>query len=71
MMADVVQSEIQQQAADQVSISNSITSLRLLDKLDWREFVESTSVVESILRQIPRRFTGEWILPRGISIATQ
>src|SRR6185295_14966185 len=53
MMADVVQNEIQQQAADQVSISNSITSLRLLDKEDWREFVEATSVVESILRQDP------------------
>jgi cyclic beta-1,2-glucan synthetase len=53
IMADVVQSEIQQQAADQVSISNSITSLRLLDKEDWREFVESASVVENILRQDP------------------
>ena len=55
IMADVVQSEIQQQAADQVSIRNSITSLRLLDKEDWREFVESTSVVEAILRQDPAR----------------
>ena len=53
MMADVVQSEIQQQAADQVSISNSITSLRLLGKVDWRDFVESTSIVEKILRQDP------------------
>jgi cyclic beta-1,2-glucan synthetase len=53
IMADVVQSEIHQQAADQVSIRNSITSLRLLDKEDWREFVESTSVVEGMLRQDP------------------
>jgi hypothetical protein len=58
-MADVVQSEIQQQAADQVSIRNSITSLRLLDKEDWREFVESTSIVEGILRQDPARVYAE------------
>jgi cyclic beta-1,2-glucan synthetase len=59
IMADVVQSEIQQQAADQVSIRNSITSLRLLDKEDWREFVESTSIVEGILRQDPARVYAE------------
>ena len=35
----------QQQAADQVSISNSIGSLRFLGALDWREFVESMSYV--------------------------
>src|SRR5260370_41034103 len=33
----LVQSEIQQQAADQVSISNSIGSLRFLGAMDWRE----------------------------------
>ena len=43
----------QQQAADQVSISNSIGSLRLLSTLDWREFVEAMSVVESTLRRDP------------------
>jgi cyclic beta-1,2-glucan synthetase len=42
----LVQSENQRQAADQVSISNSIGSLRVLGAIDWREFVESTSVVE-------------------------
>jgi cyclic beta-1,2-glucan synthetase len=46
----LVQSEIQQQAADQVSISNSIGSLRFLGAMDWREFVESMSVVEQMLR---------------------
>ena len=39
----------QQQAADQVSISNSIGSLRFLSSLDWREFVESMSHVEKVL----------------------
>jgi cyclic beta-1,2-glucan synthetase len=43
----------QQQAADQVSISNSIGSLRFLGALDWREFVESMSHVEQILHEDP------------------
>jgi cellobiose phosphorylase len=49
----MVQLESQQQAADQVSISNSIGSLRLLGSTDWREFVENLSVVEQRLRQDP------------------
>ena len=48
-----VQSENQQQAADQVSISNSIGSLRFLEAMDWREFVETMSVVEQKLREDP------------------
>ena len=48
---ELVQLENQKQAADQVSISNSITSLRFLNTTDWREFVEDTSIVEKILRQ--------------------
>ncbi len=49
----LVQSENQQQAADQVSISNSIGSLRFLATMDWREFVETMSVVEQTLRADP------------------
>ena len=49
----LVQSENQQQAADQVSISNSIGSLRFLATMDWREFVETMSVVEQTLRAGP------------------
>jgi cellobiose phosphorylase len=49
----MVQSENQQQAADQVSISNSIGSLRVLGAIDWRDFVENTSIVERILREDP------------------
>ncbi|MBC7514035.1 MAG: cyclic beta 1-2 glucan synthetase [Herminiimonas sp.] len=45
----LVQQEVQQQAADQVSVSNSIGSLRFLGAMDWREFVENMSVVEAIL----------------------
>jgi cyclic beta-1,2-glucan synthetase len=47
----MVQQETQQQAANQVSISNSMGSLRFLGSLDWREFVESNSLVEQILRE--------------------
>ena len=48
-----VQIDAQQQAADQVSIGNSIGSLRLLSATDWREFVESMSHVEHILSEDP------------------
>ncbi|HEX5463901.1 MAG TPA: glycosyltransferase family 2 protein, partial [Burkholderiales bacterium] len=49
----LVQMENQQQAIDQVSVSNSIGSLRLLSAMDWREFVETMSVVEQTLRRDP------------------
>jgi len=49
----LVRSENQQQAADQVSISNTIGSLRFLGAMDWREFVETMSVVEQTLREDP------------------
>src|SRR5512137_2968318 len=49
----LVQSENQHQAADQVSISNSISSLRFLGAADWRAFVEAKSAVERILRADP------------------
>src|SRR5258706_9222781 len=52
-IAQLVQSENQQQAADQVSISNSIGSLRLLAATNWHAFVESMSVVERTLREDP------------------
>ncbi len=48
---DLINEENQKQAADQVSISNSINSLRLLSSMDWRNFVESHSIVEQILRE--------------------
>ena len=48
-----IQAEIGQQAADQVSISNSIGSLRFLGTMDWQEFVETMSAVEQTLRMDP------------------
>ncbi|MDI1303174.1 MAG: glucoamylase family protein [bacterium] len=45
--------ESQQQAADQVSISNTIGSLRSLAAVDWGVFVEKMSFVEHALREDP------------------
>ncbi len=50
---ELVRSENQQQAADQISISNSIGSLRSLGAMDWREFVEAMSQMERTLAQDP------------------
>jgi len=49
----LVQLEAQHQAAEQVSVSNSIGSLRLLAATDWRDFVEKLSTVERTLRDDP------------------
>jgi hypothetical protein len=49
----LVKFEAQAQAAAQVSVSNSIGSLRLLASMDWREFVETLSKVEQVLRDDP------------------
>jgi cyclic beta-1,2-glucan synthetase len=48
---ELVQQENQKQAADQVSVRNSIGTLRFLGANDWREFVETLSSVEQVLRQ--------------------
>ena len=45
--------ENQQQAADQVSVSNSIGSLRFLGTMDWRTFVETLSMVNQTLAEDP------------------
>jgi cellobiose phosphorylase len=55
----LMQRAAQEQAADQVSIGNSIGSLRLLGALDWRTFVETHSLVEHLLRGYPRSAFGE------------
>jgi len=51
--AALIQQENESQAADQVSISNSISSLRFLNTTNWRDFVEQTSITEKLLRQDP------------------
>ncbi|MEI7901077.1 MAG: glucoamylase family protein, partial [bacterium] len=49
----LVQIESQNQASDQVSVSHSIASLRFLSAMDWKEFVETLSQVEEMLRSDP------------------
>ena len=48
---DLVLQENQKQAIDQVSVRNSIGTLRFIGATDWREFVETLSSVEQVLRQ--------------------
>ena len=55
----LVRSENRQQASDRVSMSNSIESLRSMDAIDWREFVETMSVVEQTLREDPSTVYGK------------
>jgi cyclic beta-1,2-glucan synthetase len=50
---DVVRSEHQRQAASQASVANAITSLRLCTTIDWRQYVESVSMVDNVLRRDP------------------
>ncbi|WP_416224001.1 GH36-type glycosyl hydrolase domain-containing protein [Thiohalophilus sp.] len=40
-------------AANQISIANSISSLRFIGAMDWKQYVESLSVVEQILHEDP------------------
>ncbi len=40
-------------AADQISIANSVASLRFISAMDWGEFVEELSLVEQLLRTDP------------------
>ncbi|RYZ55687.1 MAG: hypothetical protein EOP49_02325 [Sphingobacteriales bacterium] len=53
LSTDLVRHENQKQAADQVSVRNSIGTLRFIGSTDWRLFVESLSKVEQILKQDP------------------
>jgi cyclic beta-1,2-glucan synthetase len=49
----LVQLEAQQQAAAQVTVGNSIGSLRVLSAIDWRDFVERASLIEQQFREDP------------------
>ncbi len=55
----LIHQESQSQASDQVSVSHSISSLRLLSAIDWKEFVETLSLVEQTLRGEPAEVYGE------------
>jgi len=62
-LEELIQLESQLQAADQVSVGNCITSLRGLGAFDWREFVETLSVVEQTLRGDPARIYPQMDFP--------
>ena len=49
----VVQLSHQTQAANQVTVANIITSMRLISSLDWRDFFESVSLVDRVLEKDP------------------
>ncbi len=50
---EMVEIENQNQAADQVSVSHSIKSLRYVNGYDWKDFVEDQSLVEKTLETDP------------------
>ena len=50
---DVIRAEQQAHAAAQVSIGNTITSLRFCASHDWSRFVEKVSLVEQVLQRDP------------------
>jgi cyclic beta-1,2-glucan synthetase len=55
---DAVRSEFQRQAMNRVSMSNSITSLRLCSSTDWTEYVEGVSLIEQVLQRDPAAIYG-------------
>ncbi len=59
----LIQWEHYRQAADQVSIGNIITSMRLFSVIDWHEFFESVSLVDPILSEDPVGFFSSMDVP--------
>ncbi|HEU4431890.1 MAG TPA: glucoamylase family protein [Pyrinomonadaceae bacterium] len=49
----LIHGEHQRQAAAQVTVGNIITSMRLLSTLDWNDFFEKVSLIESLLAKDP------------------
>src|SRR5216684_4201793 len=49
----VIHAEHQSQAAAQITVGNTIDSMRLLSTLDWRDFFESVSLIDPLLGQDP------------------
>lgn len=49
----VIQGEYQARSADDISVRNIITSMRLISNIDWAEFFESVSLVDRALSVAP------------------
>ncbi len=56
---DAIRIEGQREAADQVSMANAVTSLRLCASLDWSRFFETVSQVEQVLQRDPPGVYGQ------------
>lgn len=54
----LIRADGQIQAADQLSVGNSFSSLRFLSAFDWRVFVSDQSVVEKVLASDPAGIYG-------------
>jgi cyclic beta-1,2-glucan glucanotransferase len=52
-LSAVIQGEYQARSADDISVRNIITSMRLISNIDWAEFFESVSLVDRALRAVP------------------
>ena len=50
-LAELVRKEHQEETANRVSIANAVTSLRQLDRLEYRSIFEAASATEQILRR--------------------
>ena len=50
---DLARQEQQSQAADQISVGNSVTALKTIGSINWREWFERVSKVDEILRRDP------------------
>ncbi len=50
---EIIRQEHQKLAASNISVRNIITSMRLVLELDWKEFFESVSMVETVFRASP------------------
>jgi cyclic beta-1,2-glucan synthetase len=55
---DAIRAEGQHEAAEQATIANLVTSLRLIGTFDWSEFFESVSLVEHVLQRDPAAVYG-------------
>jgi cyclic beta-1,2-glucan synthetase len=49
----LVQEEYQTQAADDISVRNVITTMRLVSNIDWADLFEDVSLVDKVLSQAP------------------
>ena len=50
---EMIRREHQREAADQLAIANTITTMRLMSSLDWPVFFERVSLLERALREDP------------------